>query len=98
MTADDFYLSESGLVVLETTDHIFDPTVFDALSTHTLLSWQRVRTALLLANSGEEWVSIFKCVVCFLLRVLLEVHELLCMRVCCALLLSEKPCKCITRL
>jgi hypothetical protein len=59
---DDFYLSESGLVVLETTDHIFDETIFAALSPHTLLSWQRVRTALLLANSGEEWTNIFKCV------------------------------------
>ncbi len=59
--ADDFYLSESGLVVMETTDHIFDPSVFSSLSTRTLLSWQRVRTALLLASSGEEWMRIFRC-------------------------------------
>ncbi|KAF5842106.1 phospholipase B-domain-containing protein [Dunaliella salina] len=57
---DDFYLSESGLIVLETTDHIFNPNVYAGLSTQTLLSWQRVRTALMLAQSGEEWLSIFK--------------------------------------
>jgi hypothetical protein len=34
--------------------------VFSALSTTTLPSWQRVRSALLLANNGEEWLKVFR--------------------------------------
>lgn len=58
--ADDFYLSDSGLLVLETTDHIFDFTVYKALVPETLPSWQRVRSAILLASTGEEWLRVFK--------------------------------------
>jgi hypothetical protein len=57
---DDLYMTSSRLVVLETTNHIYNPKVFRALTPHSVLSWQRVRTALLLARSGEEWVHIFK--------------------------------------
>jgi hypothetical protein len=57
----DFYLSESGLVVLETTNHIFDPSVYGsgALTPRSLLSWQRVRAALMIASNGQEWVRTF---------------------------------------
>lgn len=46
----------------ETTDHIFDPSVYRGLSPNTLPSWLRVRAALLLANSGQEWLQVFRCV------------------------------------
>jgi hypothetical protein len=58
----DFYLSASGLVVLETTNHIFNPAVYGngALSYRSLLSWQRVRAALMSASTGQEWVRTFR--------------------------------------
>jgi len=56
---DDFYLSSSGLVVLETTNHVFAPAIYAALTPASLLSWQRVRGALLVAGDGEAWVKAF---------------------------------------
>jgi hypothetical protein len=57
---DDLYMTSNGLVVLETTNHIYDPAVYDKLTPRCVLSWQRVRTASLLAASGAEWVALFK--------------------------------------
>lgn len=55
---DDFYLMDSGLVVLQTTNKIFNNELFDALTPHSALSWQRIRAANWLASSGEEWAQV----------------------------------------
>ncbi len=39
--------------------HIFNPEIFSALTVESLLSWQRVRAALLTASTGEQWVKAF---------------------------------------
>ncbi|KAI8474290.1 MAG: phospholipase B-like protein [Monoraphidium minutum] len=57
---DDLYMTSARLVVLETTNHVYNPDVFKVLTPHSVLSWQRVRTANLLAASGAEWVALFK--------------------------------------
>jgi len=57
---DDLYMTSAKLVVLETTNHIYNPKLFKALTPQSVLSWQRVRLANLLADSGEGWVQLFK--------------------------------------
>ena len=40
---DDFYMLDSGLVVLQTTNDILNASLYDALDHRTVVSWQRVR-------------------------------------------------------
>lgn len=58
---DDFYLLSSRMVLLQTTNKIFNGKLFDKVleNTHVVLSWQRVRAANLLAESGKEWAHLF---------------------------------------
>ncbi|KAF8067359.1 Acsf3 [Scenedesmus sp. PABB004] len=60
LSDDDFYISSGGLVVLETTNHIFNPDLFKALTPASVPSWMRVRAANLLAGSGSAWVDVFR--------------------------------------
>ena len=39
---DDFYLLDTGLTVLQTTNDILDESLYDLLTPHSLTSWQRV--------------------------------------------------------
>jgi hypothetical protein len=59
---DDFYLLSSNIVVLQTTNKIFDASLLDPLKhkTHVALSWQRTRAANFLSTNGEEWAEYFK--------------------------------------
>ncbi|KAK2076982.1 hypothetical protein QBZ16_005210 [Prototheca wickerhamii] len=50
---DDFYILSSGLVILQTTNKIFNDALFDLLNTSSVLSWQRVRAANWLAEDGQ---------------------------------------------
>lgn len=43
----------------QTSIGVFNVSLFTQLSTHSLLSWQRLRLANSLAHSGEEWAHIF---------------------------------------
>lgn len=58
---DDFYLLSSQMVLLQTTNKIFNGNLFDKVleTNQVVLSWQRVRAANLLAESGKEWARIF---------------------------------------
>ncbi|PNW85360.1 hypothetical protein CHLRE_03g182750v5 [Chlamydomonas reinhardtii] len=56
---DDFYLLSTGLMVLETTNHIYVGDVYAPLQPHCVLSWQRIRLANWMAATGEEWVDVF---------------------------------------
>jgi hypothetical protein len=57
---DDFYITSSNMVVLETTNHIYNFTILQGLSPASVPSWQRVRAANLLASDGRSWVETFK--------------------------------------
>eukprot|EP00775_Hariotina_reticulata_P011811 gene11811-11955_t len=57
---DDFYITSSKLVVLETTNHIYNFTILESLSHASVPSWLRVRAANLLASNGSSWVSLFR--------------------------------------
>lgn len=55
---DDFYMMSgpsSKLVMLQTTNSIFNATLWDLVKPQSLLAWQRVRTANQLSSSGPEW-------------------------------------------
>ena len=40
---DDFYMLDSGLVVLQTTNDILNASLYELLDHRTVVSWQRVR-------------------------------------------------------
>jgi hypothetical protein len=56
---DDFYLTGAGLMVMETTNNIFDTKLWDLLTPRSLLTFVRSTVANRLARSGPEWVSAF---------------------------------------
>ena len=47
----------SGLVMIQTTNGIFNKTLYDLSTPKALLAWHRVRLANWLASSGEEWAN-----------------------------------------
>jgi len=52
---DDYYQLSSEMVMLQTTNNVLNPTLFSLITPQSLLSWQRVRTACMMARSGREW-------------------------------------------
>ncbi|XP_057558193.1 phospholipase B-like 1 isoform X2 [Hippopotamus amphibius kiboko] len=56
---DDFYLLSSGLVMLQTTNSIYNKTLLKHVVPQSLLAWQRVRVANMMANGGRQWAKIF---------------------------------------
>ncbi|XP_017272018.1 phospholipase B-like 1 isoform X2 [Kryptolebias marmoratus] len=59
VSLDDFYLLGSGLMMTQTTNNVFNTSLFDKITPNSLLAWQRVRLANSLAHTGEEWAKIF---------------------------------------
>lgn len=51
---DDFYMHDTGLVLLQTTNSIFNAELYRHTAPQSLLAWQRVRMANM-AASGAEW-------------------------------------------
>ncbi|XP_047427646.1 phospholipase B-like 1 [Mugil cephalus] len=59
VSLDDFYLLGSGLMMTQTTNNVFNSSLFDLITPKSLLAWQRVRLANSLAHTGEEWAKTF---------------------------------------
>ncbi|XP_068606358.1 phospholipase B-like 1 [Brachionichthys hirsutus] len=59
MSLDDFYLMGSGLMMTQTSNAIFNASLFDKVTPNGLFAWQRVRLANSLAHTGEEWAKTF---------------------------------------
>lgn len=59
ISLDDFYLLGSGLMMTQTSNNIFNSSLFDTVTPNSLLAWQRVRLAHSLAHTGEEWAKTF---------------------------------------
>lgn len=59
VSLDDFYLLGSGLMMTQTTNNVFNSSLFDTITPNSLLTWQRVRLAHSLAHTGEEWARTF---------------------------------------
>lgn len=56
---DDFYILSSGLILLQTTNSVYNKTLLKLVVPQSLLAWQRVRVANMMANGGREWAEIF---------------------------------------
>ncbi|XP_008835888.1 phospholipase B-like 1 [Nannospalax galili] len=56
---DDFYILSSGLVLLQTTNNVYNQTLLKLVVPEALLAWQRVRVANMMATGGKEWAEIF---------------------------------------
>jgi hypothetical protein len=52
---DDFYILDSGLVVTETSNDIFDQSLYRKVVPQAALSWQRVLMANWLSKDGADW-------------------------------------------
>jgi hypothetical protein len=57
---DDFYLTSQQITVIETTNSVFNNSLFDLVSTSTVPYWVRVVVATRGAGTSEEWHQIFK--------------------------------------
>ncbi|XP_067030822.1 phospholipase B-like 1 isoform X2 [Acropora muricata] len=60
VSLDDFYIMDSGLVMLQTTNGVFNTSLLKFVSSSSLLAWHRVRLANLMAHSGKEWSDVYK--------------------------------------
>ncbi|KAM4902232.1 phospholipase B-like 1 [Sylvia borin] len=62
VSLDDFYILGSGLVMLQTTNSVYNETLIKQVVPESLLAWQRVRIANMMANDGKTWAETFsKC-------------------------------------
>ena len=52
---DDYYQLSSEMVMLQTTNSVFNTDLYSLITHESLLSWQRVRVANMMANSGQQW-------------------------------------------
>src|SRR5688572_30345440 len=57
-SADDFYVN-SNLIVMETSNSIFNTTLYNQVIPQNLLSWQRTTLANRLSMGGKAWSEIF---------------------------------------
>ena len=60
MSLDDYYQLSSGLVMLQTTNHIYNTRLYDLVIPQSLFAWQRVRVANMMAHSGREWYNVVR--------------------------------------
>jgi len=62
VSLDDFYILGSGLIMLQTTNSVFNQTLIKQVVPESLFAWQRVRIANMMADSGKAWAETFsKC-------------------------------------
>ncbi|XP_075409447.1 phospholipase B-like 1 [Tenrec ecaudatus] len=59
VSLDDFYILSSGLIMLQTTNSVFNKTLLQQVVPQSLLAWQRVRIANMMAKDGRTWAEIF---------------------------------------
>ena len=57
---DDFYITSANLYVAETTNHVFNTSLFDNLTPESFTCWLRTMIALRLADNGKDWCEIFQ--------------------------------------
>jgi len=54
---DDFYLMSNGLIMLQTTNNVFNYDLYDMVTPQSLPAWVRVRVANQKSNTAKEWGS-----------------------------------------
>lgn len=58
ISVDDFYMLGSRMVMLQTTNNIFNTSLYAQVTPQTLPAWYRVRAANHLATSGDDWATV----------------------------------------
>jgi hypothetical protein len=58
VSLDDFYIMDSGLTMIQTTNGILDTSLYKLVMPQALFAWQRVRMANSMASTGEQWAQI----------------------------------------
>jgi len=59
LSIDDFYITSSGLSVIETTNDIFNTSLYQLVTPESLLSWVRTILANRMSTDGQSWTTIF---------------------------------------
>ncbi|XP_064614813.1 phospholipase B-like 1 [Liolophura sinensis] len=54
---DDFYILGSKMVMLQTTNNVFNTTLYNYVQPESLLAWHRVRVASMMAATGKQWAE-----------------------------------------
>jgi hypothetical protein len=57
VSIDDYYILGSHLIMLETTNSIYNNSLYEMVTPESLLPWQRVRAASQLAHDATEWTE-----------------------------------------
>ncbi len=59
-SGDDFYITDTQLAIMETTNNIFNMSLYQYVTPHnTVLYWVRNVVANRMARTGSEWVNVF---------------------------------------
>lgn len=56
---DDFYIADSGLLVIETTMTVLNESLYDYVKAQNLFTWLRAIHATWVAHNGSEWTETF---------------------------------------
>jgi hypothetical protein len=56
---DDFYMADTGLLVLETTMSIYNESLYDLVTPKKLFTWVRALRAMWVATNGSYWAETF---------------------------------------
>ncbi|GFO04648.1 phospholipase b-like [Plakobranchus ocellatus] len=56
---DDFYMVDGKFALLQTSNSIFNSSLYDLITPQSLLTWQRVLVANWLAQDGQQWADLF---------------------------------------
>jgi len=59
VSGDDFYITDTQLVIMETTNSVMNMSLYDYVTEQTVLYWVRNTVANRMASSGQEWVKWF---------------------------------------
>lgn len=55
---DDFYLLGGKMVMIQTTNNIFNMSLYHLIKPESLLAWHRVRIANTMARNGKDWSQV----------------------------------------
>lgn len=59
VSGDDWYVTSSNLIVMETTNGVMNTSLFQYVTTKTVMYWIRVIVANRMAASGKDWATYF---------------------------------------
>lgn len=57
---DDFYMmGDTQIAVIQTTNGIYNTSLYDLVVPENLYAWERIRAANMLATNGKEWSEVY---------------------------------------